>query len=187
MFYTILIMRLLRHLFLAIALLSALPVLAQTNIAPPPTFHFVTGGDAIGFSSGSGNNPGSIAWTGLQVTANITTSYMHLTVPGISVRAELGVASYTTPLSSILGKTLSSKLLFDSTNLNVTCNGGAGKWFGASKNGVAETGGCSLSYPLPGTSASLQLFGLQYVHAPGTNGLITRNEVVPSAGLMFAW
>lgn len=146
-------------------LFLAVPSHAQTNVAPPPNFHFVTGGSAINFSA-NGSNVGSIAFMGIQLTQSVTASYEHITVPSLSSRYEMGVINYTKPLSSLLGKTLTSKFVFDLTNINVTFQGGGGKLLTPTANHIAETVGASLSYPVPGTSAAIQVLGYQWVHSP---------------------
>lgn len=161
-------------ILLALALLAS-PAMAQTNIAAPPTFHFVTGGSAINFNSPQGNQVGSIAYVGIQVTPSFTTTYEHITVPSISARYELGVLGYTKPLSSLLGSTLTSKLLFDASNINVTFQGGAGKLLSPTANHIAETFGVSLSYPIPGTSAAIQVLGYQWIHSPAVWGTVQKN------------
>jgi len=171
-------------LLVLVLMFLCVPLRAQTNVAAPPTFHFVAGGSAIGFSSGSGTQAGSIAYTGLQITNTITASYEYLSVPSMSATGSLGVVSYTRPLNALLGKTLTSKLLFDTTNINVTFSGGAGKWTTAKTN-IAETAGVSISYPIPGTSAAVQIIGYQYIHAPNVNGVITRNQQVQTGLLVY--
>jgi hypothetical protein len=162
----------------------AAPALCQTNVAPPPTFHFIAGGSAIGFNSGSGAQAGSIAYTGIQVTTDVAVTYEHISIGSLSASGNLAVGSYTRPLNVLLGKTVSSKLLFDSSNINVTFSGGAGRWTTAKSN-IAETVGVSVSYPIPGTSAAIQILGYQYVHAPSVNGLITRNQQVQSGLILY--
>jgi hypothetical protein len=158
--------------------------LAQTNVAPPPTFHFVAGGSAAMFNAGAGNQVASLAYTGLQVTADVTALYEHVSVPSINASGNLAVVSYTRPLNVLLGKTLSSKLLFDPSNINVTVAAGGGKWATAKSN-VAETVSASVSYPIPGTSAAVQIIGIQYVHAPAVSGIITRNVQVQSGLIVY--
>jgi hypothetical protein len=178
-------MKVIKKLFFAVLLLgAAVPALGQTNVAPPPTFHFVAGGSAINFNSGNGAQVGSVAYTGLQLTADVAVTYEHFTIPSQSASGNLAVASYTRPLSALLGKTVASKLLFDTTNINVTFSGGAGRWTTAKSN-IAETVGVSVSYPIAGTSAAIQILGYQYVHAPSVNGLITRNQQVQSGLIVY--
>ncbi len=152
---------------------SAFAVCGQTPAAPP-TFHFVAGGSAINFTA-NGSNVGSVAYTGLQLTAGIAATYEHITVPSLSSRYELGVISYTKPLNSLLGKTLSSKLLFDASNMNVTFQGGGGKLLTPTSNHLAETVGASLSYPIAGTSMAVQVIGYQWVHSPNLWAGIQKN------------
>jgi len=66
----------------------------------------------------------------------------------------------------------------------VTFSGGAGRWTTARSN-IAETVGVSLSYPIAGTSAAVQIIGYQYVHAPSVNGLVTRNNQVQSGLIVY--
>src|SRR5271163_79154 len=167
-----------------VMLFLALPSWGQTNVAPPPTFHFIAGGSAIGFNSGSGTQAGSIAYTGLQLTSTVAVSYEHMSIPSINANGNLAVASYTRPLSALLGKTLAGKFLFSTDDINVTFSGGAGRWTTARSN-IAETVGVSLSYPIAGTSAAVQVLGWQYVHAPAVNGLITRNNQIQSGLILY--
>jgi hypothetical protein len=171
--------------FIAVLAVILFPFLAfGQNVAAPPTFHFVAGGSAIGFNSGSGAQVGSLAYTGLQVTNTVAVSYEHLNVPSMNATGNLAVASYTRGLNSLLGKSLSSKLLFDASNINVTFSGGAGKW-ATTKSNIAETAGVSISYPIPGTSAAVQILGYQYIHAPNVNGIVTRNNQVQSGLIVY--
>jgi hypothetical protein len=169
---------------LLLALLLPFGAKAQTNVAAPPTFHFVAGGSAIGFNAGQGTQAGSIAYTGLQLTTNIAVTYEYLSIPSISASGNLSVVSYTRPLNALLGKTLSSKFLFDTSNINVTFSGGAGQWK-TTKNNIAETVGASVSYPIPGTSAAVQIIGYQYIHAPNVNGVVTRNQQVQTGLIVY--
>src|SRR5271155_3406225 len=133
-------------LFFLLYVLCVPNSLGQTNVAAPPTFHFVAGGSAIGFNSGSGSQAGSIAYTGIQVTTDVAVTYEHITVGSLNASGNLAVASYTRPLNALLGKTVSSKLLFDASNINVTFGAGAGRWTTAKSN-IAETISASISYP----------------------------------------
>jgi hypothetical protein len=169
---------------LVVLLLLPLGLCAQTNVAAPPTFHFVAGGSAINFNSGNGAQVGSLAYTGLQITTDVAVTYEHLSIPSISASGNLAVASYTRPLNALLGKKLSSKLLFNSSDINVTFSGGAGRWTTAKSN-IAETVGASISYPIPGTSAAVQILGYQYVHAPSVSGSITRNQQIQSGLIVY--
>jgi hypothetical protein len=169
---------------LLLALLLPFGAKAQTNVAPPPTFHFVAGGSAIGFNAGQGTQAGSLMYTGLQVTNTFTVTYEHLNIPSINANGNLAVVGYTRGLNVLLGKTLSSKLLFDPSNINVTFSAGGGTW-STTKSQIAETVGASISYPIPGTSAALQIIGYQYIHAPNVNGLVTRNQQVQSGLIVY--
>jgi hypothetical protein len=110
--------------------------------------------------------------------------YEHFSIPSLNATGHLAVASYTRPLNALLGKTVASKLLFDTTNINVTFSGGAGRW-STTKSNIAETAGVSISYPIPGTSAAFQIIGYQYIHAPNVNGVITRNNQVQSGLIVY--
>jgi len=168
--------RILRILSL-LTLFLASSCFAQTNVAPPPNFTFVSGGSAVGFSGAGtqGSQVGSMAFLGVQLTKDTSSVvYEHITVPSISARYELGVATYTKPASSLLGS-LASKLSINTTNINVTFSAGAGKALFPTGNHIAETVGASLSYPIPGTSAAFQILGYQLVHSPGKFGAVTRD------------
>lgn len=157
---------------LLLVLLLGSPLMAQTNVAQP--FHFVAGGSAINFSA-NGSNVGSVAYTGLQLTAGVAATYEHITVPSLSSRYEIGVISYTTGLNRLLGASLSSKLLFDASNINITFQAGGGKLLTPTANHIAETFGASLSYPIPGTSMAIQVLGYQVVHSPNLWGSVQKN------------
>lgn len=172
-------------LVLVVLSFLAVPSYAQSNVAAPPTFHFVAGGSAIGFNAGNGSQAGSVAYTGLQITTDVAVTYEHFSIPSLNATGNMAVASYTRPLSALLGKTLAGKLLFSSDDINVTFSGGAGRW-STTKSDIAGTVGASLSYPIPGTSAAVQILGYQYVfHTPAGNGLVSRNQQVQSGLIVY--
>jgi hypothetical protein len=131
----------------------------------PPISHLILTGSAASFKSSTGTNPASIMYAGLQVTKTFSAGYEQLTVSGLPIRGQFGVATYSNTLDTFLGKTISSHLVFDSSNIVLTVGGGLGKWLTPQKNNIAETFHVSLTYPLT-THLGWQLFGYQVFHAP---------------------
>jgi hypothetical protein len=161
---------------LAIALflsLFAVGLHAQTP-AVPPTQLFTITGNIAGFSGASATNGAVMASAAMQILPTVSVGYEHVGISSINSRFELGVIAYTRPLSSLLGSTLTNKLLFDATQIGVTFTGGAGKVLEPTANRIAETVGVHFSYPLSG-NMSVQVIGIDILHGGGHTGFITTN------------
>ncbi len=170
-------------------LFSCVLSFAQTAPAPAPAVqHFVISVSASGYNGQSGAAPLSIAGTGIQLTQNLSVAYNLISNPSDTTapKYNLGVINYSRGLNSILGKSLSSKLSFDSSNFVVTFQGGAGKVSMPSVHHVAETGGIYLSRPLA-DHVSLQVVGYQVLRGQGTT-ILTHNVTQQiSTGLNFTF
>lgn len=153
-----------------LAIFLALPTFAQT----PMLSHFSLSGSAVGFMGSSGSQPASIVGLNFQLTPSVLIGYQQIQIPGISTNFDLGVVGYGKSLSSLLGKTLSDKMLFDATQVNVEFVGGAGKQIGTAPNAsshVAECAGVFLSIPVS-SNVSFQMIGAEWLHGT-SNGFIT--------------
>lgn len=160
-----------------ILLLLLIPMQLRAQAQPPqdtPLSHVVITGAAVSFKGVSGTQPASIMAAGLQLTTHFSAAYEQITVSGLPARYQLGVVNYTNGLNIILGKTLSSKFLFDTSNINLTFTAGGGKLLTPTANHIAETAGIALSYPVA-SHMSVQVFGYQVVHSPASFGLVTSN------------
>jgi hypothetical protein len=167
-------------LWMALCLfLAAGSLRAQTAPAPaplpatPPVNHFVITANVAGFMGVKGS-PGtaSILTAAMQIMPSLSAGYEHIGIG--NTRWELGVVAYTKPLSSLLGSKLSSKLLFDASQVNFTFSGGGGKLLQPTVNTVAETAGFHISYPITDHLA-LQIVGVDFLHSTHTSGFLTTN------------
>lgn len=160
-----------------IALLFGLSVTAGVRAqapAVPPTQLFTFSGNLAGFNGGSGTNGAVIATAALQILPSVSVGYEHITISALNVRGEMGVIAYTRTLNTFLGKTLSDKLLLDSSQIGVTISGGAGKILQPTANRVGETLGVHISYPL-NDHLSMQVIGVDVLHGAGRTITITSN------------
>jgi hypothetical protein len=180
-----------RNIIVAVlSLVVSMSVSAQTPTPPTPPpdapiQHLVINASAVGFNGPSGTQAASVMGAGLQLTKRVSLGYLHVTIPAVSARFELGVANYTAPLSAVLGKKLSSKFIFDTSLINVTFQGGMGKLLQPTANRIAETAGVYITYPIA-SHVSFQVIGGQFVHGGVQSGLITRNyNAAVSTGLNF--
>lgn len=181
-------MKLMRRFFraflhLAVVMLLVLFIVAGVAMAqtttPPPTStsllsHFSISGSALGFMNSTGSQPASIVGVNFQVTNTFLLGYQQIQVSGISTNFDMGIAGYGRPLSSLLGKNLANKLLFDASQVNVEFVGGIGKQLTsapAAASHIAETLGVYLSYPIS-SNVSFQMIGAQWVHG-ASNGFVT--------------
>lgn len=168
-------MKLLIVLFCAFAVLL-LPVGASAQQ------HFVINGNAAGYGGASGTQAVAIEGAGFQVTSNVSVAYGRISNPADSKQPiyNLGDLNYTRELASLLGKKLTSKLVFDSTNWLVTFQASAGKVTGPGFNRIAEGGGVYLSRPVANNVA--MTCGIRVLHGAGTS--IVK---VPTVGMSFTF
>jgi hypothetical protein len=170
-------------LFLVLLVL-ALPglALAQAPSSSPADHIFVSGG-VLAFNGPNGMTASSNLGAALQLTKGLSAGYNQVTIPSLNRTYRLGVLNYTRPLSSYLGKKLSSKFVFDVSQINVTLQAGGGKVAQVLPHPVfdviAESAGAFISYPLA-NHVSAQVVGVQWLHG-GKNP----SHVVMSTGLNF--
>lgn len=160
--------------------------MAQAVLPDTPQAKVVAGVSAIGFKGAGGTHTGTAVYAGLQVTPTITASYEQINVTDVGYRFELALATYSNSADHFVGKYITSHSLLDWSNYVLSVGGGAGKLLTPNGNHIAETLTASLSYPLPGGKASLQVIGYQYLHAPNFSGTIqTNNTQQVTTGIMF--
>jgi len=165
--------RILRRILLLSLLLYGTVCFAQsTTPVVPPTQLFTFSGNISGFSTGSSTSGAVVATAALQLTNQFSAGYEHIQISSINSRYELGVVAYTRTLDTLLGTSLSSKLLFDPSQIGVTFSGGLGKVLEPTANRIAETLGVHISYPLT-TNMSIQVIGIDFLHGGGHTGFIT--------------
>ena len=118
-------MKILRVFAVLLLPFIAISASAQTPAPAPSVQHFVMSGSAASFG---GDGAASIASAGVQITTNISTVYEYISNPNDSSKPRVGsgVVNYTRQASSLIPASLSSKLLVDLSNYNVTFQGGAG-------------------------------------------------------------
>lgn len=168
------------------ALFLAIPAISHAQSAPAPT-HFVISGSATGFTGANGTSAASIAGAAIQLTPHISAGYLQVTVPAISARFQMGVVNYTKPLNEWLGTTISNKLVFNISNINLTVQAGGGKLLQPIVNRIAETAGVYVSYPVS-NNVSLQLVGVSVLHGGAQTGFVTTNTTTAlSTGINFSF
>lgn len=172
-----------KKLFIAF-LLCAAPIFAQST--PQSLNHFSITGSGAGFTGAAGGSQAtSIAGASYQFTSSISLGYQNIMVPGVT-SYDFGVFQYAKPLSSLLGKTLSSKTTFDASSVTVSFLGGAGEVMSPAKH-IAETAGVYVSFPMKTSAGGVSVgpvLGFQYVHSPSVNGFVTSpSSAAISAGL----
>lgn len=131
---------------------------ASAQTPAPPVQHFVTST----MYGNYGGNSVAIASQGVQLVSQpntaVSVSYEFISNPADSSKPRIGsgVANVTAPLSAFVPKAIKSKLLIDTTNYNVTFQGGAGVQSLSNGVGLPRTdhivGNFAIygSYPLPG-------------------------------------
>jgi hypothetical protein len=128
-------------------------------------------GNFTGFFGGAGTQPAVLASASYQVTQRVTGGYWALAVPALSRSYNMGVGTYTLPLSSLIGKTLSSKLLFDASAIPIGFSAGAGEVSTLGVRHGAGIAGASFGIPVS-ESTTLNLFEFYGVFGGGqTSGL----------------
>jgi hypothetical protein len=135
--------------------------------------HFSLSGSAVSFMGPSGSTPASIADGYFNLTKSLSLGYQQITIPDLAT-ARLGLVNYAKPLSSWLGKSISSKLVFDASKITVSVYGGAGKLTQntLSVNRIAETAGACVSYPIS-ANVSAKIVCAQWLHGGIVNGVLT--------------
>lgn len=170
--------------FILAFLLCAAPVFAQST--PQALNHFSITGSGAGFTGAAGGSQAtSITGISYQFTSHVSFGYQNILVPSVS-SYDFGVFEYATPLSSIIGKKLSSSTTFDASSVTVSFLGGAGEVMSPAKH-IAETAGVYVSFPMKTTTGGVSIgpvLGFQYVHSPSVNGFVTSpSSAAISAGL----
>ena len=166
----------------------AFQVAAQTPTPTPPSSlltHLSISGTATGVM-GVGNQGATILAADFQITKTVGVEYQQIMVPSSANSFDIGAITYTRPLSQVLGKNITSKLLFDVTGWDVTAFAGAGRIVSNGKH-AAETAGIRLSCPL-NSNVTFQMLSAQWLHGPQTNGLITSPSTAAiSSGLKISF
>ena len=159
--------------FFIFAILNLLLFLAAPALFAQ-TDHFTLSGSAVGFMAAGSSAPASIAGASFHLTQRVSIGYEQLTVPTVA-SFDMGLVRYTLPLSSLVGKSLTSRFVFDASKISVSFKAGAGKVLQSALNvsRIAETGGVSVIYPLA-NHIDLSVISISYYHGgvSGTNGLV---------------
>lgn len=148
--------------------------------------HVVITVNATGYD-GKSTQAVTLAGAAFQVTTNVSAGYFQISNPTDSTapKYHMGSLQYTRELQALIGKKLSSKLVFDTTNWLITFQAGAGKVTYAGANHIAEVGGVFISRPL---ANNLQInCGYQLLHGQGTSILTRNNTSAPTVGLTFTF
>jgi hypothetical protein len=176
-----------------VLLLCSVAAKAQTPLPPPPVQHFVISVNAAGYNGNSGMTPLTIMGTALQLTPSVSVGYNQIFDPtsGTNPNFKLGVVNYSRELGDIC-PFCKNHFVFDTTNILITLQGGAGKvsytlpGASTSTSHIAGTFGGFLSIPLQ-DHVSFQLIGYQGLFGAGTTRL-TRNVTGQiSSGLYFTF
>lgn len=170
----------------AMLLLSSVSLMAQSTPPSEPTVSLINiSGSASGFGGQQGTQPASIVAAGLQLTKTVSVAYEQINVSsgGADPRFKLGLVNYSNTLDKYLGKKLSSKFTFDSSNLVLTVGVGGGRCNFAGRNSIAETAHISLTRPLA-SHIGWQIISYQYVHG-AQSGLINKSYNSAATGPIF--
>ena len=151
--------------FLFVFFGMAFQVAAQTTPAPTSVLtHFSMSVTATGIM-GNGSESAMIAGADFQLTKDVGVEYEQIIASNATF--DLGNITYTRPLSQLLGKNITSKLLFDASGWNVTAFAGAGRVVDVGKH-AAETAGLRLSCPL-NSNVTFRMISVQWLHGPQYN------------------
>lgn len=135
-------------LFLVVLLLMfVLPVFSPAAFAQSALSNFNVTGSAVGFSGVAGAQTAVLSGVNYNIASRVSVGFWDLNVPGLATY-NFGVGQYALPLSSLLGKKISSKLNFDASAVNVAFDGGIGKVNQAAESRVAGIFGGSVSFPI---------------------------------------
>ena len=169
-------MKLKATIILAVLLFAVPMVFGQTS-APASTQHFSLSGGAVSFMGPAGSAPATIGDGYFNVTKSLSAGYQQLVVPGL-LTTKLGMLDIGKPLPSWIGKTLNSKLAFDSSKVSVDVFFGAGKLTQnvLNVNRIAEAAGVCVSYSL-GANVSANVVCGEYLHGGIVNGFITTGQL----------
>jgi hypothetical protein len=154
--------------------LFAAPCFAQTSVPKPSLF--TMSGNYAAFTGTKTTTPVVVATAAVQVTNHFSFGYEHIqaTSGSLDARWELGIGAYTRQLNELLGANLSSKILFDVSQIGVTFTAGGGKLLQPTVNRIAETAGVHFSYPLA-DHISMQVIGVDILHGGVQTGILTTN------------
>jgi hypothetical protein len=159
-----------------VGFLFSFPAYAQSTLS-----NFSVTGSAIGFAGApAGAQTASLAGVNYQVTSRFSAGYWNLNVPALATY-NFGVAGYALPLSSILGKSISSKLTFDASAVEVGFDTGIGKvtqGTPVANSRVSEIVGGSITFPIT-ANLSFNAVQLYWVHGgiAGTSGVVVTPSV----------
>ena len=174
---------------IALVFLFAAPAFAQNPVTSPQKNYFSLSASASGFLGATGGNQAAtLAGAWLNLTQRISIGYEQLVVPTVATY-KFGSIHYQMPLSSLLGKKMSSHFLFDVSQVSVGFKGSIGNLTQSnvtpSVSKLAEKAGLTLAYPLA-DHISFQMVSVEWVHGgiAGTSGLVTSPSAAAiSAGL----
>lgn len=187
-----------KALSLTITLILLVGVAVAQTPAPAPagtTSHFSVSASALGFSGGGTSSAATIVGGTLALTQRVSLGYEQVIVPNLSANYYLGTVNYTMPLASLVGKTINSHLLLDSTKLSTTFFGGAGvlrqDLTGTQTQHVATTLGMGLNYTAD-NHITVQVISAQWLHAgvagPAANVfIVTPDTAAISTGLKLTF
>jgi hypothetical protein len=167
---------------IAAILFIGVPMVFGQTAKPASLQYFTLTGSATGFLQNGNASTASTAGASLQLTPSLAIGYSQVMIPA-KASYRLGTVNFSKPLSSLLGKRLSSKFVFDISQVGVTFQAGAGKQLqnGNVPSHVAEVAGVALYYPLA-SHLSLQVLGYQYVHSSVSGFIKTNGQQAISTG-----
>lgn len=165
---------------------------AQSTTASTVLSNISITGTASGFMGASGTQPASILGADFQVSQAVSVGYEQVQISALNTNYDFGVVNYGVPLSSLLGKTLTSKLTFNASDVSVTFTGGVGKMLTSATTStpanshIAETAGVFLHIPVS-ANLSFQVLGAQWIHGV-SNGVVTAPSTAAlSSGLSISF
>jgi hypothetical protein len=187
----------LASLLLLAALLFVPPCFAQVQptTLPGPLTNISVTGSAVGFLGGASGGSQAAAMTGIwyQTTNRVSFGFETIQIPNFS-SWYFGMGQYSLPLSSILGKKITSSLKFDASQVSIGFQGGLGKMNQSSAaastaaatvpavNRFAQTVGVSASIPMS-AHLSFTAISAQWLHGGTQQGfIITPSTTAISTG-----
>jgi hypothetical protein len=159
------------------------------------TTHFSVSGSAVGFSGAGSASAATIAGGSVALTNRVALGYEQVIAPSVSATYYLGTVNYTMPIKALLGKSISSGLVFDTSKWSTTFFAGAGVMrqdlTGTMQQHVATTVGTGLNYTAD-SHITIQLISAQWLHGavagPGANlFVVTPNTAAISSGLKLTF
>lgn len=173
---------------IAVALFLMAPAFAQTST-------FSVDVSALGYSGGGQTSAGTNVGGAVQITKHGAAGYEQIIVPNLSATYYIGRALYNVPVSTLVGKKISSSFVFNPAVWSVTFSGGAGvlrqTLNGVMAQHIATELGASLVYTA-NSHLGVEVISGQWLHAgvagpAGNQFIVTPNTAAISSALKITF